>query len=78
VDKPVPVLYYLSGLTCTEQNVITKAGAQQHCAEHGIAFVCPGTWRAGGCERNTESQQWLCCAQPRAAARKTEGSKVIA
>lgn len=42
-DKPVPVLYYLSGLTCTEQNVITKAGAQQFCAAQGIALVCPDT-----------------------------------
>lgn len=42
-NNPVPVLYYLSGLSCTEQNVITKAGAQQHCARHGIALVCPDT-----------------------------------
>ena len=31
------------GLTCTEQNVITKSGAQKYAAEHGIAFVCPDT-----------------------------------
>lgn len=36
-----PVLYWLSGLTCNEQNVITKAGAQQYAAEYGIIFVCP-------------------------------------
>lgn len=40
---PVPVLYWLSGLTCTEQNAITKAGAQRYAAEHGIAIVCPDT-----------------------------------
>jgi len=40
---PVPVLYWLSGLTCTEQNFITKAGAQRHAAEHGIALVIPDT-----------------------------------
>ena len=40
---PVPVLYWLSGLTCTEQNFITKAGAQRHAAEHGIALVTPDT-----------------------------------
>jgi len=40
---PVPVLYWLSGLTCTEQNFITKAGAQRYAAEHGIAIVCPDT-----------------------------------
>jgi S-formylglutathione hydrolase len=39
----VPVLYWLSGLTCTEQNFITKAGAQRYAAEHGIAIVCPDT-----------------------------------
>ena len=31
-----PVLYWLSGLTCTEQNFITKSGFQQHAAEHGL------------------------------------------
>ena len=39
----VPVLYWLSGLTCTDQNFVTKAGAQQYAAEHGIAIVCPDT-----------------------------------
>ena len=42
-DGPVPVLYWLSGLTCTEQNFITKAGAQAHAAAHGIAIVAPDT-----------------------------------
>ena len=41
--KKVPVLYWLSGLTCTDQNFVTKAGAQQFAAEHGIAIVCPDT-----------------------------------
>ena len=39
----VPVLYWLSGLTCTEQNFITKAGFQQHAAEHGLIVVAPDT-----------------------------------
>ncbi len=38
-----PVLYWLSGLTCTEQNFITKAGAQQFAAQHGIIVVAPDT-----------------------------------
>jgi S-formylglutathione hydrolase len=42
-DGPVPVLYYLSGLTCTDENFVAKAGAQQHAAEHGIAIVAPDT-----------------------------------
>lgn len=41
--RPVPVLYWLSGLTCTEENFITKAGAQRYLAEHGLACVCPDT-----------------------------------
>ena len=40
---PVPALYWLSGLTCTEQNFIIKAGAQRYAAEHGIALVVPDT-----------------------------------
>ena len=40
---PVPVLYWLSGLTCTDENFVQKAGAQQHAAEHGIAVVCLDT-----------------------------------
>ncbi|MEE9926560.1 S-formylglutathione hydrolase [Microvirgula aerodenitrificans] len=42
-QRPVPVLYWLSGLTCTEQNFITKAGAQRYAAEHGIMLVAPDT-----------------------------------
>ncbi|MBV8502157.1 MAG: S-formylglutathione hydrolase [Paucibacter sp.] len=38
-----PVLYWLSGLTCTEQNFITKAGAQGHAARHGLILVAPDT-----------------------------------
>jgi S-formylglutathione hydrolase len=40
---PCPVLYWLSGLTCSEQNFITKAGAQRYAAEHGIVLVAPDT-----------------------------------
>jgi S-formylglutathione hydrolase len=38
-----PVLYWLSGLTCTEQNFITKAGVQAHAARHGLVVVAPDT-----------------------------------
>ncbi|MCG4262632.1 S-formylglutathione hydrolase, partial [Acetobacter senegalensis] len=41
--EKVPVLYWLSGLTCTEQNFIGKAGAQRVAAELGIAIVAPDT-----------------------------------
>lgn len=40
---PVPCLWYLSGLTCTHENAMTKAGAQGWAAEHGIAVVFPDT-----------------------------------
>jgi len=39
----VPVLWYLSGLTCTHENAMTKAGAQHWAAEHGIAVIFPDT-----------------------------------
>jgi S-formylglutathione hydrolase len=42
-ERACPVLYWLSGLTCTEQNFITKANAQRHAAEHGIIVVAPDT-----------------------------------
>jgi len=38
-----PVLYWLSGLTCTEENFIVKAGAQRVAAELGLAIVAPDT-----------------------------------
>jgi S-formylglutathione hydrolase len=40
---PVPVLYYLAGLTCTEETFPTKAGAQRLAAEHGLMLVAPDT-----------------------------------
>jgi S-formylglutathione hydrolase len=40
---PVPVLYWLSGLTCTDENFMQKAGAQRVAAELGIAIVAPDT-----------------------------------
>lgn len=42
-EASCPVLYWLSGLTCNEQNFITKAGAQRYAAEHGIVLVAPDT-----------------------------------
>jgi len=42
-EGPVPVLWYLSGLTCTHENAMIKAGAQAWAAEAGIALVFPDT-----------------------------------
>lgn len=50
-----PVLYWLSGLTCTEQNFITKAGAQRYAAEHGLILVAPDTSPRGSAVPNHDS-----------------------
>jgi len=42
-DGPVPVLTYLSGLTCSWENVTVKAGAQRFAAREGMIFVAPDT-----------------------------------
>lgn len=42
-DNPVPVLYWLSGLTCTDENFMQKAGAFKMAATLGIAIVAPDT-----------------------------------
>lgn len=42
-NGPVPVLYYLAGLTCTEETFMTKAGAQRAAAELGLMLVAPDT-----------------------------------
>ena len=41
--RKVPVLWYLSGLTCTHENAMVKAGAQEWAAEAGIALIFPDT-----------------------------------
>ncbi|NES90960.1 S-formylglutathione hydrolase, partial [Okeania sp. SIO2B9] len=56
-SKPLPVLYFLSGLTCTEENFMAKAGAQQFAAKYGLILVVPDT-----SQRNTgiknENDSW--------------------
>lgn len=42
-EGPVPVLYFLAGLTSTEENFIAKGGAQRFAAEHGLMLVAPDT-----------------------------------
>lgn len=42
-DEKLPVIYWLSGLTCNEQNFITKAGAQKYAATHKVILVAPDT-----------------------------------
>lgn len=54
---PVPLLYWLSGLTCTEQNFIQKAGAQKYASELSLAIVCPDT-SPRGCSIEGEEDSW--------------------
>ncbi|MCW8109634.1 S-formylglutathione hydrolase [Alteromonas ponticola] len=42
-DNPVPVLYWLSGLTCTDENFMQKAGAMKWAADLGLALIAPDT-----------------------------------
>jgi S-formylglutathione hydrolase len=43
VEEPVPALYWLSGLTCTEENFSVKSGAQRYAADLGLALIIPDT-----------------------------------
>jgi len=51
------VVYWLSGLTCNEQNFITKAGATKLAAELGLILVCPDT-SPRGCNIEGEDDSW--------------------
>lgn len=42
-DHNLPVVYWLSGLTCSEENFFAKSGAQRYAAEHGLVLVAPDT-----------------------------------
>lgn len=52
---PVPVLWFLSGLTCTHENAMVKAGAQAWAAEQGIALIFPDTSPRGDDVPNDEA-----------------------
>jgi S-formylglutathione hydrolase len=41
--QKVPALFFLAGLTCTEETFMIKAGAQRYAAEHGITLIAPDT-----------------------------------
>ncbi len=42
-EQRLPALFFLAGLTCTEETFMIKAGAQRHAAEHGLILVAPDT-----------------------------------
>ena len=53
---PLPALFYLAGLTCTEETFAIKAGAQQHAAREGLILIAPDTSpRGAGIEGETAS-----------------------
>ena len=54
-DGPVPVLWFLSGLTCTHENAMVKAAAQGWAAEQGIALIFPDTSPRGEGVANDEA-----------------------
>lgn len=54
---PVPALMYLAGLTCNEETFMTKAGAQRHAAELGLALIAPDT-SPRGANLPGDSQSW--------------------
>ncbi len=54
-DGPVPLLWYLSGLTCTHENAMVKAGAQRWAAEAGIGLIFPDTSPRGEGVANDEA-----------------------
>ncbi|MEP5764337.1 MAG: S-formylglutathione hydrolase [Halieaceae bacterium] len=57
-ERKVPLLYWLSGLTCTDENFVTKAGAQRYAAEHGIAIVAPDTSPRGERVPDDPDEAW--------------------
>ncbi|ESO06794.1 hypothetical protein HELRODRAFT_156780 [Helobdella robusta] len=56
-DERLPVIYWLSGLTCTEQNFIQKSGAQRYASEHGVIIVGPDT-SPRNCKIEGDSECW--------------------
>lgn len=53
--SPVPVITWLSGLTCTEDNFTTKAGAYKAAAQHGVIIIAPDTSPRGGDVANDDA-----------------------
>jgi S-formylglutathione hydrolase len=56
--KKVPLLWWLSGLTCNDQNFVTKAGSQRIAAELGIAIIAPDTSPRGDTVADDENKAW--------------------
>jgi len=57
-EEPVPLLTWLSGLTCNDENFVTKAGAQRHAAHHQVAILAPDTSPRGKNIPDDPNQEW--------------------
>jgi S-formylglutathione hydrolase len=57
-QERVPVIYWLSGLTCTDENFVQKAGAQRYAAEHGVAIIAPDTSPRGDAVPDDADGAW--------------------
>ncbi len=58
--QKVPAVYFLSGLTCTDDNVRVKADAQRYASELGLALIMPDTTpRGDDCESATRDRRPL-------------------
>lgn len=57
VTQRLPVIYFLSGLTCTEQNFIVKSGFQRYAAEQNVIVVNPDT-SPRNCQVDGEDKDW--------------------
>ncbi len=57
-DVKLPVLYWLSGLTCTDENFVQKAGAQRIASELGLIIVAPDTSPRGENVPDAEDGAW--------------------
>ncbi|RMZ99541.1 S-formylglutathione hydrolase isoform X1 [Brachionus plicatilis] len=56
-SKTLPVLIWLSGLTCTEQNFVAKSGFQKYAQAHKIIVIAPDT-SPRGCKIEGDSEKW--------------------
>lgn len=57
-EGPFPVLWYLSGLTCTHANVMEKGEYRKAAAELGIAIICPDTSPRGADIPGADPEDW--------------------
>ena len=57
-QQAVPAIVWLSGLTCDDQNFVTKAGAQRVAEHYGVALICPDTSPRGDGVADDPEQAW--------------------